>query len=261
MSGFRLVPEVWACGIPARRPARPFGSAQGRSRRYLFALLLCLAIAAVPRSYAQESAPTAQHEANSALAHQSREAAGEDQAAQFKKSPSVHLVARISGLSLENAYWLSMGLNFAIIAGAVLWFSKKSLPGLFRSRTESIQKAMAEARKASEEARQRLSDIEARLRRLDAEITAMHQTAERDTSEEEARIKAATEEDIRKVMESAEQEIVAAGKAARRELTRYAADLAVSLAREQIQVSESQDEALWRGFARQLSAGGAREDH
>ena len=89
----------------------------------------------------------------------------------------------------------------------------------------------------------------------------MNQTAERDASEEKARVKAATEEEIRKIMESAEQEITAAGKAARRELTRYAADLAISLAREQIHVTEPQDEALWRGFARQLSAGGAREDH
>ena len=173
----------------------------------------------------------------------------------------MHLVARLTGLSLENAYWLSMGINFAVIAGAVLWVSRKTLPGVFRSRTESIQKAMAEARKASEEAKQRLSEIDARLNRLGAEIDAMHQAAERDASEEEARVKAATEEEVRKIMESAEQEVTAAGKAARRELTRYAADLAVSLAREQIHVTESQDEALWRGFARQLSAGGAREDH
>ena len=113
----------------------------------------------------------------------------------------------------------------------------------------------------SEEAKQRLSEIDARLNRLGAEIDAMHRAAERDASEAEARVKAATEEEVRKIMESAEQEVTAAGKAARRELTRYAADLAVSLAREQIHVTESQDEALWRGFARQLSAGGAREDH
>jgi len=164
-------------------------------------------------------------------------------------------------MSLENAYWLSMGLNFAIIAGAVLWISGKSLPGIFRNRSQSIQKAMAEARQASEEAKKRLSDIESRLGHLDSEIAAMHKQAERDSAEEDSRIKAATEEDLRKVIEAAEQEIVAAGKAARRELTRYAADLAVSLAQTQIQVSESQDDALLRGFARQLSGPGSREDH
>jgi F-type H+-transporting ATPase subunit b len=245
----RLLAELFACKPPARQPA-------GWWRFFL--VLLCLALALVPRTFAQEPAPP---DSPGAPAHESREAAGEDETAAFKKSPSVQLVARLTGLSRENAYWLSMGANFAIIAGVILWFSKKNLPGLFRSRTASIQKAMAEARQASEEAKQRLAEIEARLSRLDAEIAAMRETAERGTMEEEARIKAATEEDIRKVMESAEGEIVAAGKMARRELTRYAADLVVSLAQTQIQVNDSQDEALLRGFARQLSAGGSKEDH
>jgi F-type H+-transporting ATPase subunit b len=244
----RLLAGLFACKPPARQPAG------WRS----FLVLLCLALALVPRTFAQE--PPSPN-SSGGLAHESREAAGEDETAAFKKSPSVQLVARLTGLSRENAYWLSMGANFVIIAGVILWFSKKNLPGLFRSRTASIQKAMAEARQASEEAKQRLSEIEGRLSRLDAEIAAMRETAERGTVEEEARVKAATEEDIRKVMESAEQEIVAAGKMARRELTRHAADLAVSLAQTQIQVNDSQDEALLRGFARQLSAGGSKEDH
>lgn len=211
----------------------------------------------MPRAVAQ----VAPGEDNPALAQESKEAAGEDETAEFKKSPSVQLVARLTGLSLENAYWLSVGTNFAIIAGAIWWISRKSLPAFFRSRTASIQKSMAEARKASDEAKQRLADIEARLNRLDSEIAAMHEQADRDTAEEESRMRAAAEEDVRKVMESAEQEVVAAGKAARRALTRYAADLAVSLAERQIHVTESQDEALLRGFARQLSGPGSREDH
>jgi F-type H+-transporting ATPase subunit b len=227
------------------------------SRGCCLLVLLLLAIGLAPRTFAQ-GAPT---QSDAALAHQSKEAAGEDQAAEFRRSPSVQWVAQKTGLSLENAYWLSMAVNFAIIAGVLLWASKKFLPGMFRSRTESIQKAMAEARKASEEAQLRLTDIESRLSKLDSEIAAMQKQAERDTSDEEARIKAATEEDVRKVIEAAEQDIVAAGKAARRELTRYAADLAVSLAQTQIQVNDSQDEALLRGFARQLSGPGSREDH
>jgi F-type H+-transporting ATPase subunit b len=224
--------------------------------RYLLALLF-LAIALVPRMLAQGS--PAQDDA--ALARQSRKSANENEAAEFKKSPAVQLVARLTGLSLENAYWLSMGINFVTLAGAVLWLSKKSLPGLFRTRTASIRKAMAEARQASEDAKKRLTDIESRLSRLDSEIAAMNQQAERDTAEEQARIKAATEEDVRKVIEAAEQEIVAAGKVARRELTRYAADLAISLAQTQIQVNDAQDEVLLRDFARQLSGSGSREDH
>ncbi len=81
----------------------------------------------------------------------------------------------------------------------------------------------------------------------------MRATAEKDAVAEEARIKAAAEEDARKIVESAEQEIAAAAKSARRELTNFAADLAVSLAAKQIKVDAATDQALVRGFAQELS--------
>jgi F-type H+-transporting ATPase subunit b len=187
------------------------------------------------------------------LAKGSREAAGEDEQAQFKHSASVQLVARLTGLSLEHAYLLCVLLNFAVLAVTILYFSKKNLPGLFRGRTASIQNAMQEARKASEEANQRLSEIEARLSRLDADIGAMREAAEKDATAEEARIKAAAAEEARKIVESAEQEIAASAKAARRELTVYAANLAVALAARQIQVDAATDQALVREFVQELA--------
>lgn len=186
------------------------------------------------------------------LVKESREAAGEDDQSQFKHSPSVQLVAKITGLDLEHAYWVCVLLNFVVIAGAILWLSKKNLPGLFRNRTASIQKAMEEARKTSEDANRRLAEVEARLSKLDVEIAGMRAAAEREAATEEQRIKAATEEDARKIVESAEQEIMAAAKSARRELTAYAADLAVSLAKKQIHVDAATDQALLRNFAQQL---------
>jgi hypothetical protein len=59
----------------------------------------------------------------------------------------------------------------------------------------------------------------------------MKAAGETDLAAEESRIKAAAEEDGRKIVESAEQEIAAAAKAARRDLTAYAADLAICYAR------------------------------
>jgi len=186
------------------------------------------------------------------LAKETREAAGEDENAQFKQSGSIKLLARITGLSQEHAYWLAVLLNFGVVAAAIVWASKKYLPGIFRERTASIQKAMEEARKASAEARARLSQIEARLSRLDVEIADMHTAAEKEAAAEEARIVAAAEADKRKVIESAEQEITAAVKQARRELAAYAADLAIAHAQKQIRVDADADQALVRGFAEQL---------
>jgi F-type H+-transporting ATPase subunit b len=190
------------------------------------------------------------------LARESREAAGEDENAQFKHSASVQMVARITGLSLQNAYWLCLIFNFAVVAGLIVWVSRKNLPTLFRNRTAQIQQAMEEARRASADANQRLADIGARLSKLDAEIAAMRAAAEKEAVAEEARIKAAAEEDARKIIQAAEQEIAAAAKTARRELKAYAASLAVSLAAKQIRVDAAADQALVRDFAAQLAADG-----
>ena len=205
---------------------------------------------------------------NRQLVEMSREAAGEaansnetgkeaekDETAEFKQSPAVQWLAKITGLKVRQAYWLGVLLNFGVLAITIIWFSAKGLPKMFRNRTASIQQAMAEARKASDEARRRLADIEDRLSQLDSEIVRMTSAAEKEAAGEEDRVKTATAEDIRKVVESAEQEISAAAKAARRELTRHAADLALSLAEKQINVDPATDPQLVRGFADELSNG------
>jgi F-type H+-transporting ATPase subunit b len=188
------------------------------------------------------------------LVHESREAAGEeeDQTEQFKRSPSVQLVSKWTGLDLRSAYWLSVVTNFVVVGALLFWAGRKYLPGMFRDRTASIQKAMQEAQKASEEARRRLGDIESRLSRLDSEIGAMRDAAEKEAAAEEARIQAATQDEAKKIVAAAEQEIAAAAKAARRALTAHAADLAVGLAQKQIRVDAATDQALVRNFAGQL---------
>jgi F-type H+-transporting ATPase subunit b len=190
------------------------------------------------------------------LAHESREAAGEekDEMEEFKHSASVRLISRLTGLNLQQSYWLSVVLNFAVIAGVLIWAGRKYLPGMFRDRTAAIQKAMQEAQKASEEARRKLAEIESRLQKLDVEIGMMRDAADKEGASEEARIQAAAEEDARKIIASAEQEIAAAAKAARRQLTAHAADLAVGLAAKQIRVDAATDQALVRDFAAQLGS-------
>ncbi len=189
------------------------------------------------------------------LAKETREAAGEeDEQNHFKHSASVQLVARLTGLSLDHAYWLCVVLNFAIVAGVIFWVSRTRLPGAFRNRTLAIQKAMQEARQASEDANRRLAGIEARLSKLDAEIAAMRVAAEKEAAAEEARIQAAAGEDARKIAQAAEEEIAAAIVLARRELTAHAADLAVSLAGRQIKLDPATDQGLVRSFVQHFPA-------
>jgi F-type H+-transporting ATPase subunit b len=181
-----------------------------------------------------------------------KEAAAEDATAQFKQSASVRWLGQHLGLTGAAMYWFAVVLNFAIIALGVVYFSRLHLPTMFRNRTESIRKAMDEAKKTSDDAKQRLSGIEARLSHLDLEIAAMRAQAEQNGADEEARIRASAEEDRKKIVEAAGQEIDVAAKSARRDLAAYAADLAVNLARQRIQVDVPADQALVGGFAASL---------
>lgn len=231
-------------------------------------LMFCFALPAhaqEPANISQPPPPSQQQQAQPShrgpgqeLVHQTREAAGEekDETEEFKKSSSVQFIAKLTGLSLPNAYLFCVILNFVVIAGVILWAGRKYLPSAFRTRTASIQKAMQEAQKASEEARRKLADIESRLMKLDVEIGMMRDNAEKEARDEEGRIQAAAQHDARKIVESAQQEIAAAAKSARRDLTSFAADLAVSLAQKQIHVEPSADQALVRKFAGELGTAG-----
>jgi len=231
----------------------------------LAALLITLAllVAATQRTHAfafQANTSDTSLSPAQQLTKESNEAAGEEGSAQFKHSGPVRWISKVTGLDLESSYLLGMGINFAIIVGVIFWASRKSLPTFLRNRTAMIQKAMQEARQASEDANRRLADIESRLSRLDAEIGGMRAAAEKEAAAEEERIKAATEEDARKIVDSVEQEVATAMRTARRELSAYAADLAVALAKKQIHVDVATDQTLVRQFATQLSNGDERKD-
>ncbi|MGH9492525.1 MAG: ATPase [Terriglobales bacterium] len=231
-----------------------------RPRRWLF--LLCLLtgvlVAAAPRAHSQEASKPAwepaasQPEAKPQPAH-SREAAGEgDEEAQFKQSPSVKWIAEHTGLSPAGAYWVSLVLNFVIVAVVLGVILKSPMASFFRERTAGIQKSVEEARRASDEASRRLGEIERRLARLDAEITGMRASADLEAEREERTARADAEEAKAKIVRGAEQEIAAAARLARGELRSYAAELAVSLAEKKIQVSAATDRALVREFVEQL---------
>jgi len=198
------------------------------------------------------------------LAQETREATGEDEEenANLKHATPVRWLARKTGLSVHGAHLLLIWLNFAIIAVIVVWAARKFLPGMLRDRSAAIQHALEEARAASQDANRRLAEIENRLRQLDVEIGQMQAAAEKEGDAEEVRIQQAAEEDVRKVVLAAEQEIAAAAKQARRELTAHTAGLAIALARQQISVDSNTDQVLVRNFAANLAPkDGGKDGH
>jgi F-type H+-transporting ATPase subunit b len=174
----------------------------------------------------------------------------------IRNAPAIKFIARHTGLTNNQAYWVCIVLNFAVIFFAIAGLLRKKLPGYFGGRTAMIQKGIEEARKTSEDARRRLADVEGRLSRLDTEIASMRREADENAKAEEQRILAAGEEERRRIVASAEQEIEMTANAARRELKSYAAELAVELAEKKIRVSQATDEALVRAFTTQLGKDG-----
>jgi F-type H+-transporting ATPase subunit b len=126
-------------------------------------------------------------------------------------------------------------LNFLILAGGLGYLMAKYLPAYFRSRTEAIEKGIAEAQKLKLDAERRAADMEKRMGALETEVDAFRAEAHDEMELEGERIRRETAAQIRKLEQQAEVEIEAAGKAAQRELRAYAADLAMDLAEKRIQ--------------------------
>jgi len=225
-----LCGAAWAQSEPQQaKPAEPAGAAAG-----------------------PQSGPPSEAKPEGAK-HEAKEA---DEEAQFKQSPSVKWLAKVTGLSPSAAYWVSLVLNFVIVAVVLVVLLKSPMATFFRERTAGIQKGMEEARRASEEAGRRLSEIETRLAKLDGETAEMRAAADREAGKDEEAARAAAEEAKAKIVKGAEQEIAAAARLARGELKSYAAELAVSLAEKKIEISAATDRALVREFVDQLGEDG-----
>jgi F-type H+-transporting ATPase subunit b len=210
---------------------------------------LCLPAKASWALQAADSPKTGASVASEAHAGTTELESGDDV---YRHSPSVKLIGRWLHLDKESAARLFEYINFAILAGAILFALLKYLPKTFRANREAIQHRLLDARTATEEAHQRLAAIEQRLGRLDEEIAAISKQAEKDSVDDEARIKASIEEERRRIVESASKDIAAAASAAQRELKRFAAGLAVDRAAQRLVLTEDDDRGLLQEFAQSL---------
>ena len=216
---------------------------------YLF-LLFCLASALVLPARALQAAPADSNPA----AKTTQPAADEQETGEdvYRHSASVKLLGRWLHLDKEAAARLFEYLNFAVLAGAVLFALLKYLPKTFRAQREDIQHRLVEARTATEQANQRLAAIEQRLSRLDEEVATISRQAEKDSLEDEARIKASIETERQRIMEAVSRDIAAASNAAQRDLKRFVAGLAVDRAAQRIALTEDDDRVLVQEFSKSL---------
>ncbi len=219
---------------------------------FYLVVLLCLAGALGVRARALQTAPADPGPAATSgqpAADATEQETGEDI---YRHSASVKLLGSWLHLDKESAARLFEYLNFAILAGAILFALLKYLPKTFRAQREDIQHRLLDARTATEQANQRLSAIEQRLSRLDEEIASIAKQAEKDTVEDEARIKASIETERQRITEAVSRDIAAASSAAQRDLKHFVAGLAVDRATQRIALTEDDDRALVQEFSKSL---------
>ena len=174
---------------------------------------------------------------------------------QYRMSAPVVKLGALLGMKPETAANVFTIFNILLLAGGVGYGLFKVLPKAFRNRSTAIQKHLVDARTATEEATARLSSVEDRLAKLDDQIAAMRAQAEADSARDEERILASVEDEKNKILAAAEAEIQSATTLARRDIQKYAAELAIEQAARKLVVTAETDRLLVESFAHKLGEG------
>jgi len=141
----------------------------------------------------------------------------------------------------SNPWWNYPGLelwkfvNLLVFIVCALYLHRRfgrPIREALRSRGEGIKRELLRAREERDQALAKLGEVESRFANLDAEVARVKEKARAEAEAEKQRIAAATGEEIAKTREQAKREIEAAGKAARHELRRFAAEESVRIAEE-----------------------------
>ncbi len=225
-----------------------------KTRMMQFGLMLALMLGVASGMQGQKVGENGDGGRKATPAGESQQANNEvkDENDAYRHSPMVQKIGHMMGMSTETAATTFEIFNFAILAIAIGAFLLKALPKTFRNRNSAIQKHLVDARTATEEASARLNGVENRLAALDGQIAEMRAQSERDAAADEIRIKATVEDERKRILASADQEIAAATMHAQRQLQQYAAELAIEQAARKLVVSAETDRLLVQNFARRL---------
>jgi F-type H+-transporting ATPase subunit b len=126
-------------------------------------------------------------------------------------------------------------VNLAVFIAAGLYLHRRfgrPIREALRARSEGIKRELQRAREERDQALAKLAEVEARFESLDAEVAAVKERSRVEAEAEKARLTAATEGEIAKMRQQATREIESAGKAARHQLRRFAAEESVRIAEE-----------------------------
>jgi F-type H+-transporting ATPase subunit b len=125
-------------------------------------------------------------------------------------------------------------VNFVILAGVVVFLTKKKINSFFEQRSAAIAKDMEDAKRVHDEATELLAEYNARLASLKQETEEILARFRQDGEREKARIKNEAQEEATRIRREAEFRISQESKMARQRLLDDFAPAVLALAEEQI---------------------------
>lgn len=195
-------------------------------RKLVLALMLVTFLLSLPRravAQAPHGEPAATAEAKAGAEHAAvGEAEGEH------GSDVVGMIARF--------------VNFAILAGALVYLLRSPLAGYLADRSRQIRTDLVSAAEMKQAAAAQIEEIDRKMKALPGELEALRQQGALEIATEEARIRAAASAERVRLLEQARREIEMQVKIAERELVSHAADLAVGVATERIRKNITDDD-------------------
>ena len=126
-------------------------------------------------------------------------------------------------------------INFAVFIAAFVFFFRKSLASLDKSRRVAFLSASKEAQASLDAALQVFSEVKARLDALDSELSAFREQSERAAHEEARRIAEETERFSKQLQEETKRIASEAIESARQELRHEVVQAARELAQKRIE--------------------------
>jgi F-type H+-transporting ATPase subunit b len=187
-----------------------------RFRLLFAALLIAVAAIAAPRASARPPEPAGKPAQAAAESGAEADAAG----------------ARESWAPV-----IAKAVNFAILAGLLVYFLRNPLMGYLNGRIGRVREDLVTAKQTRETAVRQLAQIDAQLAALPTEIEALKKRGAEDVAAERIRIEQDAQAERERVLGHTRREIEMRLRVAKRELLEVAADLAVSVAADRIRTS------------------------
>ena len=133
-------------------------------------------------------------------------------------------------LGLPVVLWKT--LNLVLFFGLVWWLLRKPLATFFGERRAGVAKTLEKAEESRRRAEALAAELKARLAQIEIELANLKAEAKRDAEAEHAALLAQAEEDAGRIVSRTKGEIESSVRHARSDLTGYAGDLAVEIARD-----------------------------